>query len=82
MAEFKFSCPHCSQHVQCDERLCRKQIQCPACQHLIVVPLSPALEAQGSPSVESGRTWDTFLPGARKPISPPPSSGSPDKPKT
>jgi DNA-directed RNA polymerase subunit RPC12/RpoP len=60
MSEFKFSCPHCDRHIQCDDRYSGKQIQCPACNHLIVVPL-----AAGHNTVQSGRTWDTFLPGNR-----------------
>lgn len=63
MSEFKFSCPHCEQHIQCDESYSGKQMQCPACNHLIVIPLSPAKIVSGHKTVESGRTWDTFLPG-------------------
>jgi DNA-directed RNA polymerase subunit RPC12/RpoP len=62
MSEFKFSCSHCDQHIQCDDRLCGKQIQCPSCHHLIVIPPSPAKLAAGDYSVESGKTWNTFLP--------------------
>ena len=79
MAEFKFSCPHCGQHIQCDERLCRRQVQCPACNHLIVVPLSPALESAQSQQTETGRTWDTFLPKAG-PLGSPPGSTPPKPP--
>ena len=68
MSEFKFSCPHCDQHLQCDERLGGRQIQCPACHHLITIPLSPAQQAQqGPPNVESGNTWNTFIPRSPKP---------------
>jgi hypothetical protein len=69
MAEFKFSCPHCGQHIQCDERLSRKQVQCPACQVLIVVPLSPTMAAEEASSIQSGRTWETFPPVVGKIIS-------------
>jgi len=61
MSEFKFSCPFCEQHLQCDERLSGRQIQCPSCNHLIRVPPSPAQEAQGNYTPESGRTWATFI---------------------
>lgn len=73
MSDFKFSCPHCEQHLQCDERLGGKQIQCPACKHLIVIPPSPAQLAQGNYSPESGKTWNTYIPPAPKspPKSPP-----------
>jgi hypothetical protein len=66
MSEFKFSCPHCAQHIRGDERYCGKQIQCPACKHLITVPLSPAMRAAGNKTVQSGMTWDTFLPAQPK----------------
>ena len=26
MSEFKFSCPHCDQHLQCDERVQRRSL--------------------------------------------------------
>lgn len=71
MSEFKFSCPHCEQHLQCDERLGGRQIQCPACHHLITIPLSPSQQAQGKQNVESGNTWNTYIPRDPKPKSPP-----------
>ena len=62
MSEFKFSCPHCDQHMQCDDVLSGKQIECPGCHHLIIIPPSPAKLAAGHHTVESGKTWDTFMP--------------------
>src|SRR5271170_8239015 len=41
MAEFKFSCPQCGQHIACDTGYAGMQINCPTCQQLIVVPQSP-----------------------------------------
>ncbi len=41
MVEFKFSCPQCSQNIQCDIGYAGTQINCPACQHTIVVPPAP-----------------------------------------
>jgi hypothetical protein len=61
MSEFKFECPHCSQHMRCDERMSGRQIQCPTCQYLIVIPASPAHQARGDYQPESGRTWQTFI---------------------
>lgn len=61
MANFKFSCPHCSQHLQCDEKMSGCQIQCPQCDVLIRIPPVPGKTAQYAP--ESGKTWDTFVPG-------------------
>ena len=58
MAEIKFSCPHCNQHISCDEPWAGHQIQCPACRNSIVVPqphapmASPAAPA---PTTESSK---------------------------
>jgi hypothetical protein len=38
MAEIKFSCGQCGQHISCDEGWSGHQIQCPACQTTIDVP--------------------------------------------
>jgi outer membrane lipoprotein-sorting protein len=45
MAEFKFSCPGCGQHIQCDASYSGAQIACPACQQAIVVPQAPPSSA-------------------------------------
>lgn len=60
MSEFKFSCPHCAQRMKAAEHLCGRQFQCPACNHLIRVPV-PAWKS-GPVALESGHTWDTFMP--------------------
>ena len=60
MSEFKFSCPHCSQHLACEEQFSGRQIQCPACQVLIRIPAVPGKTAQFDP--QSGKTWATFVP--------------------
>jgi hypothetical protein len=62
MSDYKFSCPHCSQHLSCDESGCGRQIQCPTCNHLIAIPFSAEKLVAGHKTVERGRTWDTFLP--------------------
>lgn len=41
MGEFKFTCPQCKQHIQCDGSYVGSQIKCPACQQTIVVPPPP-----------------------------------------
>jgi hypothetical protein len=41
MAEFKFSCPHCDQHILVPYGNAGAQINCPACLKLIVVPEAP-----------------------------------------
>jgi hypothetical protein len=38
MAELKFSCPHCGQHISCDAPWAGHQVQCPACQNSLMVP--------------------------------------------
>jgi hypothetical protein len=60
MSEFKFNCPHCQQHLQCDEAISGRQIQCPACKVLIRVPPVPGKTAMYDP--QSGMTWDTHVP--------------------
>jgi len=45
MAEFKFSCPQCGQHIQCDTGYSGTQINCPSCQQAIVVPQAPRFAA-------------------------------------
>lgn len=41
MAEFKFHCPQCGQHIQCDTSYAGMQIDCPICKQVIVVPQAP-----------------------------------------
>jgi DNA-directed RNA polymerase subunit RPC12/RpoP len=65
MAEFKFSCSHCDQHLQCDESLSGRQIQCPHCNTLIRIPPAPGKTAAYQP--ESGKTWGTFVGGQIEP---------------
>ena len=49
MAEFKFSCPKCGQHIQCDADYAGAQINCPTCQQAIVVPQAPRFAAAPIP---------------------------------
>ncbi|HEY1661283.1 MAG TPA: hypothetical protein VGI03_02600 [Verrucomicrobiae bacterium] len=60
MNEFKFSCSQCQQPLQCDEQFSGREIQCPACHHLIRIPPVPGKTVQYEP--ESGKTWATFVP--------------------
>ena len=62
MKEFKFNCPHCQERLQATEELIGRQFQCPGCNHPIRVPPSPDSEKSKTRTIESGRTWDTFLP--------------------
>jgi DNA-directed RNA polymerase subunit RPC12/RpoP len=80
MSEFKFSCPHCEQHLQCNETMSGRQIVCPNCKHLIVIPASPSQAAQGNYQPESGKTWQTYVPlppPRPRPASPPPPAPPP-----
>ena len=65
MAEFKFSCPLCNQHIQCDTGYAGMQINCPSCNKAIVVPHSAA-----APPASAGR------PAYEAPPPPPPPPGS------
>ena len=60
MNQFKFSCPQCEQHLQCDEQFSGREIQCPGCHHLIRIPPVPGKTVEYKP--ESGKTWATFVP--------------------
>jgi len=79
MSEFKFECPHCEQHLKCDEQFSGRQIQCPRCQHLIRVPAIPGRTENYDP--QSGMTWATHVPGANTPKTPLPLPGA-KKPPT
>jgi hypothetical protein len=41
MRDLKFACPHCEQHIQCDDAVSGKSIPCPACGQSVVVPAMP-----------------------------------------
>jgi hypothetical protein len=60
MSDFKFSCPHCQQHLMCDEKFSGREIQCPACNKLMWIPPIPGRTAQFVK--ESGKTWATYMP--------------------
>ena len=64
--EFKFYCSHCDQPLQCEAQFAGRQIQCPACKHLIRIPNPPAGMGFTQVSPESGRTWDTFVPKGKQ----------------
>lgn len=41
MRDLKFACPHCEQHIQCEDSLSEKTIACPACGRIVPVPKLP-----------------------------------------
>jgi len=71
MAEFKFSCPQCSQHIQCDTGYAGQQINCPTCQQAIIVPQAPESATPPPPPqpVRSPLTPSGLTPG-RSPAAP------------
>ena len=66
MADLKFSCPRCGQHIACDEAWSGQQIPCPACQGNLVVPqaqrpvpaavITPNPPAPGRPKLAADST--------------------------
>ena len=38
MSDIKFACPHCGQHLACDDLYCGEPIACPGCQGKLFVP--------------------------------------------
>ena len=65
MAEFKFSCPHCDQHILVDAGYAGVQINCPACLKLITVPEAPGAAQPPPPPVPAAQR-----PAARSPAAP------------
>ena len=39
MSEFKFSCPHCDRHIQCDEQWSGREVVCPSCSGSMTIPI-------------------------------------------
>jgi positive regulator of sigma E activity len=52
MAEFKFACPQCKQHIQCDTCYAGSEINCPGCRQIIIVPSAPKLAASGERTIQ------------------------------
>jgi outer membrane lipoprotein-sorting protein len=65
MAEFKFSCPQCDQHILCDADYSGAQINCPTCNQLIVVPQAPRSAAAPPSTLATQRP--TSAPAAPSP---------------
>src|SRR6516165_7099745 len=49
MADIKICCPHCNQHITCDELWGGHELQCPSCQGALTVPARPAPAAPPPP---------------------------------
>lgn len=54
MADLKFSCPHCNQHITCDELWGGQELQCPNCQGTLTVPAAPAPASAAPPPRPAG----------------------------
>ena len=63
MAELKFFCPNCGQHIQCDTSDIGSQINCSSCQQLIVVPRLNGI-SDGKPPVQAKRKMPIIIAGA------------------
>lgn len=69
MSDYKFECPHCQQHMACDQQFVGRQIKCPNCSHLINIP-APHGQTKMCEK-ESGLTWATHVaPANVKPPAP------------
>jgi DNA-directed RNA polymerase subunit RPC12/RpoP len=53
MAEIKFSCPQCGQHISGNEQWSGRQIQCPACATTLTVPGTPPPPVAAAPVPKS-----------------------------
>lgn len=86
MADIKFSCPHCNQHITCDELWGGHQLQCPSCQGTLTVPArpapAPAPAPASAPAAGSGSSHVFKAPAANAPRlskaqAPAPEAGAP-----
>src|SRR5436190_8841715 len=66
MAELKFACPGCGQHISCDELWGGHTIQCPTCKRDLVVPQQVAAAAPAAAAPQSSSL-----------VPPPPPSSAP-----
>jgi hypothetical protein len=78
MPEFKFSCPQCGQHIQCDTAYAGAQINCPGCQQSITVPQPPGVSAPPPlpPVAPSGARVGAAPIAGQRPSAPPPPAKS------
>jgi len=60
-AEFKFYCSLCDQPLKYEAQFAGRQIQCPACNHLIRIRNPPAGMGFAHVEPEVGQTWATHV---------------------
>jgi len=70
MAEFKFSCPQCSQHILCDTGYAGQQINCPTCKQAIIVPQAPESATPPPPQPVRSSLTPAGLTASRSPAAP------------
>jgi hypothetical protein len=79
MADIKFSCPECGQHISCGGAWAGHQLECPTCHNNIAVPNIAASAPVSAPKLAAGVT-QVPRSTAHAPTSParprPPRSGS------
>ena len=75
MNEYKFSCPHCDQHIAYNETWFGQSIHCPACQQVIVVPSAAAAPAPAAPRLS------VRMDAKAQPTEPRPSVAAPPQPQ-
>lgn len=69
MAEIKISCPHCGQHIQCDDGYLGVQIPCPSCgQQFVVQQASSAASAPPQISIRRPTPPATPASPATRPV--------------
>jgi DNA-directed RNA polymerase subunit RPC12/RpoP len=79
MSDFKFACPQCGQRLRCDDRHAGRQILCPKCQHLILIPAPSTASFARALGILAGDSRATLAPHLT--ISPsPPADSLKDKP--
>jgi hypothetical protein len=74
MADIKFACPNCSQHITCDELWGGHQLECPSCKKPLTVP-APAAPSQPAglvpkPPAGAGARLSINAPHAANPAAP------------
>lgn len=57
--EHRFLCPHCRQKLACEDGYAGWQIQCPACNGSVIVPLNLAAPSMGAPASRTGHLAST-----------------------
>jgi DNA-directed RNA polymerase subunit RPC12/RpoP len=62
MSNLKFACQHCGQRLRCDERHAGRQIVCPRCGHLVVIPAASTASLAGAAGALPGDSRATIEP--------------------